>query len=254
MINEYIEKTQIAISEGLKNIKKGKLERSTYYRVLGEYFDSIYRYTKDHEDEIDDTTLARIYSLENTLKEFIVPFKIELKAPNEVLDSDEYLLETIVYFTRKQLLVKESVSFDVDNLRKYDAKANTYVQDMCKRLGLRYYSFDLGEVFNIPKKHNITLVQVNDSYYLIDCTYQQFFTLGQNFKTRYLKTSTCTLTCEVGARILGLNKDGAITLLEKGFISSDDKMFDDYFKTMLKQAGAKEPKEKYLDIILRQMK
>lgn len=254
MINEYIDKTQIAISEGLKNIKKGKLEKATYYRVLGEYFDSIYRYAKENEDAIDDKTLARIYSLENTLNEFIVPFKISVTAPNEVLDSDEYLLETIVYFTRKQLLVKESVSFDVDNLRKYDEKANTYVQDMCKRLGLRYYGFDLGEVFDIPKKHNITLVQINDSYYLIDCTYQQFFTLGQNFKTRYLKTSTQTLTCEVGARILGVNKKGAIALLEKGYVSAVDDMFDDYFKTMFKQVDAKEPKEKYLDIILKQMK
>ena len=31
-------------------------------------------------------------------------------------------------------------------------------------------------------------------------------------------------------------------------------MFDDYFKTMFKQVDAKEPKEKYLDIILKQMK
>lgn len=252
MIDEYIEKTHLAINEGKKNLLKGKLDKGTYYRVLEEYFSSIYQYVKDHINEIDANTFARITSLENNVDDFIVPFKTHIEAPNEVDNSDDYLLETIVYFTRKQLKVKESVEFSTDNLRKYDDTANTYVKDMCKRLGLLCYCFNIADVFDIPKNHNIAIVKVDERYYLVDTTYQQYFMLGQNFKDRYLKSEEHVVTCEVGARILGINKEGTIELLERGFIDTQDIMFEDYFTTMFEQYS-KEPLvgEEYLDIILK---
>ncbi len=251
MIDEYIEKAHIAIVEGLKNVKKGKLERSTYYHVVQEYFDSIYDYVRENEDSMDDNTFARIHSLENMLSEFIVPFKTNLTAPNEVEDSDAYLLETIVYFTRRQLSVKDSVDFTSDSLRKYDEKANNYVKDMCDRLGLICYTINIADTFDVPKKHYITVVEVNERYYLIDSTYQQFFLLGQNFAHRYLKNASNTETCEVGARILGINKEGALKLLERGFISTDDDMFKDYFTTIYNQYNKKPmTSEEYLKTIL----
>lgn len=255
MIEEYIDKASIAILEGAKNIKKGKIDKKMYYHVVEEYFNNIYKYVEENIDDIDANTLARIHSLENSLNDFIIDFTPKLKAPNEVANSDEYLLETIVYFTRKQLRVKESVELDIDSLRKQDRLANDYVKDMCDRLGLPCISFNVSFMFDLPRNHNISIVKVNDENYLIDCTYQQYFLVGQNFKNRYLKSSTRIVTSEVGQRMINKNEEGARELLEKGFINCKDITFEDYFDTMFEQAG-KEPLDTgvYLEIILNRKK
>ena len=255
MINEYIDKATIAINEGLKNVKKGKLVREEYLEAVEEYFDSIYKYIEDNREELDASTLARIRSLESSMDEFIVPFYTKEKAPNEVENSDEYLLETIVYFTRKQLRVKESVEFETDSLRKQDKLASELVKDMCERLGLPNTSINISRLFDIPKNHNINFVKVDKRFYLIDCTYQQYFLIGQNYQTRFLPSSEGILTRELGSRILDRNSSGAVKLLEKGFISTEDPMFKDYFDVILEQAG-KEPMEEmeYLDLVKKKIK
>ncbi len=234
MIEELIDKTQIAINEYLKSIKR-EVNNKAYLNVVEEYFNKIYRYVEENIDDIDSNTLARIHGLENSLHNFIISFTPDMDAPNEVADGEEYLLKTIVYFTRKQLVKNESVDFSSDSLRKYDEEANKYVKDMCDRLGLLCISFNISDVFGIPKKHNVSLVKVDDNYYLVDCTYQQYFLQGQNFRKRYLKSASHIVTCEVGSRILYRNHGGALELLEKGFIRSDDEIFGDYFSTMFTQ-------------------
>lgn len=255
MINEYIEKATIAINEGRKNIKKGKIDIELYYKVVEEYFNNIYRYVQENIDDMDSSTLARIHSLESSLDDFIVTFETNLKAPNEVENSDEYLLETIVYFTRKQMRVKDSIDFSTDSLRRQDKQAIEYVKDMCDRLGLLCYNFNIGRIFNIPKNHNVSLVKVDDLYYLVDCTYQQYFLVGQNFKNRFLKSASHIVTCEVGSRILKRNSLGAIELLERGFICFEDKMFEDYFSTIFNQFDRQPLSgDEYLNMIINRKK
>lgn len=254
MINEYIEKTQIAINEYLKSLKKSS-NTKVYLNVVEKYFKDIYRYVEENIDSISTTDLARIHGLENSLHGFIVTFKTDLTAPNEVKNSDEYLLKTITYFARKQLYKKESVDFATDSLRKYDLDATKYVKDMCDRLGLLCYTVNIKNTFNIPKDHNISIVKIDSLYYLIDLTYQQFFLVGQNFKNRFLKSASHIDTCEVGARILYRNHGGAVELLEKGYIRCDDDMFADYFSTMYSQYGKDSlSKDEYLNIILKNKK
>lgn len=255
IIDEYIGKTKLAIDECFKNIKKGKIDIAIFYKVVEKYFDEIYRYIEDNLEDIDDNTFARIHSLENSLNRLMVNFSPNLTMPNEVTNTDEYLLKVIVYCTRKKLIQEDSVDFTTDSLRKLDSKANECVKDVCSHMGLAAISFNIARSFGIPKNHNVCLVKVNDSYYLIDCTYQQYFLLGQNFKNRYIKSASHIATCEVGARILARNRDGAIELLENGFISVDDPMFEDYFKTMYNQFN-REPltKEEYLNTIIKNKK
>ncbi len=255
MINEYIDKATIAINEGLKNIKKGRLDVEVYYKVVEEYFNYIYRYIEDNIEDIDSATTARIHSLESSLDSFIVPFEVDLTAPNEVEHSDDYLLETIVYFTRRQMKINDSVDFETDSLRKQDKVATEYVKDMCDRLGLLCYNFNIAKTFNIPKNHNASLVKVDDTYYLVDCTYQQYFLVGQNFKNRYVKSASHVVTCEVGGRVVKRNSEGAIKLLEKGYVSIDDDMFEDYFDTMFNQFNKQIlPKDDYLSLITNRKK
>lgn len=250
MIEEYIDKATIAINEGRKNIKKGRLDEEVFYKVVEEYFNLIYRYVEDNIENIDSATLARIHGLESSLDSFIVSFKTNLKAPNEVGNSDDYLLETIVYFTRKQMKLNDSVDFSTDSLRKQDSQATLYVKDMCERLGLLCYNFNIAKTFNIPKNHNASLVKIDDKYYLIDCTYQQYFLVGHNFKNRYLKSASHVVTCEIGNRVVNRNYEGTKKLLEKGYISIDDDMFEDYFDTMFNQYGKQIlPKEDYFTLI-----
>lgn len=250
-MNEYIEKTEIAINEYLKSVKKGS-NIKVYLNVVRKYFKDIYDYIAENYDSVSSNDVARIHGLENILNEFIINFNTDLNAPNEVENSDEYLLKTIVYFTRKQLIKNESVDFSSDTLRKYDMTATNYVKDMCSRLGLLCYKVNIKNAFNIPKDHNINIVKVDDLYYLVDCTYQQYFTIGQNFKERYLKSASHIETTEVGSRILYRNHGGALELLEKGFVRCDDEIFGDYFDTMFEQYD-KEPlsKEEYLNIIIK---
>ena len=254
MIEELIEKTQLAINEYLKSQVKG-VNNKAYLNVVEDFFNKIYRYVEENVDDIDSNTLARIHGLENSLHNFIIPFEVDLSAPNEASDGEEYLLKTIVYFTRKQLYTKDSVDFTSDSLRKYDEEANKYVKDMCDRLGLLCISFNISDLFGIPKKHNVSLVKVDDDYYLVDCTYQQYFLQGQNFRKRYLKSASHIVTCEVGSRILYRNHGGAMELLEKGFIRADEEMFGDYFSTMFTQfAKPVLTKNECLDIILKNKK
>lgn len=255
MIEEYIDKASLAITEGLKNIKKGKITKDVYYHVVEEYFNNIYKYIEENIDDIDASQLARIHSLENSLNDFIIDFKTNINAPNEVENSDEYLLETIVYFTRKQLKIKESIDFSSAALRKQDRIANDYVSDMCNRLGLPSYCFNVSHLFDLPRNHNICIVNVNSEYYLVDCTYQQYFLTGLNFENRYLKSTSRIVKCEVGRRILKRNPDGARQLLEKGYINCKDITFEDYFDTMF-EAADKEPLDTgvYLEIIINRCK
>ena len=254
MIEEYIEKTQIAINEYLKSLKRGTNTR-VYLNVVEKYFNDIYHYVKENLDDLSTNDLARIHGLENSLHQFIVPFETDLEAPNEVSSSDEYLLKTIVYFTRKQLYKNESVDFSSDSLRKYDLQATEYVKDMCSRLGLVCISVNIKKLFGIPKDHNINIVKIDDLYYLVDCTYQQYFMVGQNFKERYLKSASHIVTCEVGSRMLYRNHGGAVELLEKGYIRSDDDVFDDYFATMFSQYDKPAlSREDYLNIIIKNKK
>ena len=254
MIEELIEKTQLAINEYLKSQIKG-VNNKAYLNVVEDFFNKIYRYVEENVDDIDSNTLARIHGLENSLHNFIIPFEVDMSAPNEANDGEEYLLKTIVYFTRKQLYTKDSVDFTSDSLRKYDEEANKYVKDMCDRLGLLCISFNISDLFGIPKKHNVSLVKVDDDFYLVDCTYQQYFLQGQNFRKRYLKSASHIVTCEVGSRILYRNHGGAMELLEKGYISADEEMFGDYFSTMFTQfAKPVLTKNECLDIILKNKK
>lgn len=254
-IDEYIDKTKVAIEECSKNYIRNKIDIATFYRVVEKYFNDIYRYIEDNFEDIDDNTFARIHSLENSLNKLMVDFEPNLTMPNEVTNTDEYLLKVIVYCTRKKIIRDYSVDFTTDSLKKLDSKANEYVKDVCGHMGLTVVSFNIGRIFNIPKNHNVSLVKVNDSYYLVDCTYQQYFLLGQNFKNRYIKSASHVETCEVGARILARNRDGAIELLENGFINTDDSMFEDYFRTMFNQFN-REPltKIEYLNMITKNKK
>lgn len=254
MINEYIEKAQIAINEYLKSVKKGSNER-VFLNVVEKYFNDIYGYVEKNIDTISTNVLARIHGLENSLHSFIVPFETDLDAPNEVTDSDEYLLKTIVYFARKQLYKNESVDFTSDSLRKYDLKSTKYVKDMCDRLGVLCYTINIKRLLGLPKDHNINIIKVDDTYYLIDLTYQQYFLLGQNFKNRYLKSASYIVTSEIGSRMLYKNHGGGLELLEKGFIRCDDDVFEDYFATMFEQFDKKPlSKNEYLDMMIKKRK
>ncbi len=254
MINEYIDKAQIAINEYLKSLKKGTNVK-VYLNVVEKYFNDIYDYVKNNIDNMSSNDFARIHSLENSLNQFIIPFKTNLNAPNEVDNSDEYLLKTICYFTRKQLIKNESVDFESDSMRKYDEKTTLYVKDMCDRLGLLCYKVNIKKIFGIPKDHNINIVKVDDVYYLVDCTFQQFFLQGQNFKNRYVKSASHISTCEIGSKILYRNHGGALELLENGFISYEDEIFKDYFDTMLNEYDKKPlSKEEYLNMIIKNKK
>ena len=79
--------------------------------------------------------------------------------------------------------------------------------------------------------------------------------IQQNYQTRYLPSNEGILTRELGSRILDRNNAGAVKLLEKGFISTEDPMFKDYFDVILEQAG-KEPMEEmeYLDLVKKKIK
>ena len=254
MINEYIEKAQIAINEYLKSVKKGSNER-VFLNVVEKYFNDIYDYIDVHINTVSDSDLARVHGLENSLHSFIVSFDTELSAPYEALDQNDYLLKTIVYFARKQLYKKDSVDFSSDSLRKNDLQATKYVADMCDRLGVLCYTINIKKIFGIPKDHNISVIKIDDNYYFVDLTYQQYFLLGQNFKNRLIRSANNIVKCEVGSRMLYLNHGGTIELLEKGYISFDDEIFDDYFNTMFEQYD-KEPltHEEYMEALVKNKK
>lgn len=166
------------------------------------------------------------------------PIYKEEKRPFVSKDNYKEILDYVVYETRKKIL-KANLSSNLNqlNLLNYCIISNSYVLSLLDSLGLTEDSFpvtltpgfvDEPELYDGSGYHCISFIRLGERYFLIDCTYAQYFILGQNSLER---TGIINLmNCKPGNFMI-MNEDRfsvANEILTKGWIELDEDTFKHY--------------------------
>lgn len=245
-MKELLDKIQILIEQNMNE------DVDIQKKILEPLFNDAY--AQCHNDDIDIKELLKLSQLENQLTKRILKVNPKIEPSNNINESDK-MIEQVIYYSRKKAQEMYHCSIINDSLKARSRDFCSIVLDTAKSLGITATSFTFIDYFNLPLKHNIVVAYIDNNYYLIDITYQQFFLLGYNFKGRYYEHPTCTKVCEVGGRMGGSRIDTAIRLIENGYIKeqSDIKNYFDAFMEFTNQEKLANGNE-YLKTLLESLK
>jgi hypothetical protein len=166
---------------------------------IRQVMNTVYKYFKKviPEADFNDKRLVEIFSLERLLSDKYLPLENEpIYDPNSELDVPSTItteedcvkmMECIVHNTRKRL--REWHDLKKDSLEKHCIDSSWKVQDVCAELDVEQTTFQCSEslstgcfrCFNVV---SFDLPNGETKYYLVDCTYRQFFTYAGVFLER----------------------------------------------------------------------
>ena len=193
--------------------------------MLEPLFNEVYQLIKNSDVEIP--VLLRLSQLENQLSVRMIDAcpKVE---PSLDRNSKWYLLEQIVYYTRKKAQDNYNCNIREDSLRARSLEFSNLLLENAKSLQVPAILLDLKTYFQLPYSHYVVIAYALEEFYLLDCTYQQFFLLGYNFKNRYYEHPSYTRICEIGGRMLDNRKMSAVKLIQDGYLSINSLDFKNY--------------------------
>ena len=181
--------------------------------------------------------------------------KIVLECEN--FFNDQYLLnEKIEYMNIKKsnvLSKEETLNYLVDTTRKYLNSFCRYknindmsfesmcgyssqkVKDLCDELNIESFLINItpgyldeSNLFNGSNFHYINIIKLENEYYLIDCTYKQFFKVGKTFLDRLgiinMSTPRVGAYMMMNDERMNLSKE----LLKRGYIKLNNENFKNY--------------------------
>lgn len=194
-------------------------------KILEPLFNEVYDELKNSAVEIP--TLLHLSQLENKLNTRMIEVipKVE---PSLERNKKEHLLEQIVYYTRKKAQDNYNCNIQQDSLRTRSLEFSNLLSEIAKGLQVPTTILDIGEHFHFPYHHYIVIAYVENDFYLLDCTYQQFFMLGYNFQNRYYEHPSYTRTCEIGGRMIDNRKESAEKLIREGYLLVNSVDFKNY--------------------------
>ena len=167
------------------------------------------------------------------------PIYKSVSSPN--LSSNNYssILDYIVYETRKYLLnICQREDLSKLHLANCCTISNCKVLNMLDHFGFEDTTYsiivtpgfvDMPQLFDGSGYHCITILNLDEKYFLIDCTYSQYFNLGQNSLHRIGLVDF--MNCRPG-KFMTMNNDRlnvAESLLTRGWIELNERTFKDYF-------------------------
>ncbi len=193
--------------------------------ILEPLFNEIYEEIK--LSEVGIPTLLRISQLENKLSIRMLDITPKVEASLD-RNKREYLLEQIVYYTRKKAQDNYNCNIIHDSLRTRSLEFSNLLSENAKGLQVPTTIIDLGSHFHFPYPHYVVITYIENEFYLLDCTYQQFFMLGYNFKNRYYEHPSYTRTCEIGGRMIDNRKESAVKLIREGYLLVKSEDFKNY--------------------------
>lgn len=199
-------------------------------KLLGPLFSEVYDLCRGSET-LDIKDMLKLSQLENQLTKRIIEVNPIVESSFNSNEVDK-TIEQIIYYSRKQAEAIYHCSVINDSLRERSLDFCNIVLEISKNLGVATCSFNLGALFNLPIKHYVVVAHLENNYYLIDITYQQFFLLGYNFENRYYEHPSYTRVCEVGGRMLSSRKETAANLIRKGYIQTEVE-FKQYFDAFM---------------------
>jgi len=222
-MKELLDNIQILIDENLD--KPVTVQR----QILEPLFDLVYQKSHDNNN-LDIRDMLKLSQLENQLNKRIIDVNPKIE-PSSSINSNDKTIEQVVYYSRKKAEDIYHCSIKNDSLKSRSLDFCNIVLEISKNLGISACMFNLGEYFALPIKHYIVITFIEDNYYLIDITYQQFFLLGYNFENRYYEHPSYIKVCDIGGRMINDRKDTAIKVIRDGFIKlkSDFKNYFDAF-------------------------
>lgn len=155
-------------------------------------------------------------------------------------EKDNIILEKIVLLTRKELLKHHSTLNPNEAIKKMCftndcCKSSNIVKRICDDNDIKNYVIKIDPGFSDKDKlcngngfHYFNIIKLNKKYYLIDCTYRQFFKTKGNFleKIGLLNMQMClpgTFILMNEERMKVANK-----LLKDGWIELDEKILKTY--------------------------
>lgn len=184
-----------------------------------------------HSDEIDIRDMLKLSQLENQLTRRIID-TVPLIEPSNNINENDRIIEQVIYYSRKKMESTYGCSIVKDSLKARSLDFCNIVIETAKNLGVPAVKFNLIEHFKIPFKHYIVIAYLDNNYYLIDLTYQQYFILGNNFKNRYYEHPSYTKVCDIGRRILDIDKECAHDIIKYGYVK-DEKLIKHYFDAFM---------------------
>jgi hypothetical protein len=166
---------------------------------IRQLMNTIYKYFKRviTKADFNDKRLVEIFTLERLLKDRYLPLDNEpiydedreVVAPSSITTEDDCIkmMECIVHRTRKDL--SELHNLKRDSLENNCIDSSWKVQENCAELGVKQTTYHCSEslktgVFHCFNVVNFELPNGETKYYLVDCTYRQFFTYAGAFLER----------------------------------------------------------------------
>lgn len=156
-------------------------------------------------------------------------------------DDVESILNYIVHHTRRYLVLNHSwnkrrpVDINSLDLENDCVDASNKVKQLCDEMWLDshviglYPGYDrFANLFDGRGFHMLNIVEINNEYYLIDCTYRQFFTLRQSLLERL---GIVDLAGVKAGRFMMMNEERksiAETILKNGWIKLDENVLKHY--------------------------
>lgn len=160
---------------------------------------NLYKYFKRviPEADFNDKRLVEIFSLERLLKDKYLPLEnepiyvpdMEEVIPSSITSEEDCInmMDVIVHRTRTWL--SEWHDLKNDSLEKHCIDTSFKVEDICKGLGVEQVRYQCSESLKPGMFHCFNVISFElptgeTKYYLVDCTYRQFFTYAGAFLER----------------------------------------------------------------------
>lgn len=217
------------------------------YNTESEYSSSlsnIYNYVKDishlyySDDQIDGKYDFLMYEIAKYESSPIASNRIlDVKSKIEIVADEKSLSNILDYIVLKATknIMKDCTNVDDFNFTNYCFDAALNIREICRENDITCYLLPLYPAFdkqaNIYKGsgyHFANIIYLNNDFYLMDITYSQFFHLGKNnldmiglMYHPQRNVGSFMLKTPLGHQV-------ATTLLEKGYIKLDEKIFKTY--------------------------
>ncbi len=208
-------------------------------KLINDAMNKLYEHLSTYPEEIlqNEELIFTIYKLERLLSNEFIDIDSEpdfdeddekeypRKIKNES-DSKE-AMEYLVYRTRKNLSAKFNSNIKDESFDKMCISTNDYVKKLCRDLKIKHMDLQVDQKLKYGLFHCFTITKFDlgnniKKYYLIDCTYRQFFTKTFSNINRIRVMRGLAKGASVGSYMIMDEKRKKIAeeLLQKGYIEA----------------------------------
>ena len=216
-------------------------------KIINDAMNRLYEHLSTYPEEIlqNEDFIYTIYKLERMLKNEFIDIDSEpdydeddiKEYPKKIKDESDTkeAMEYLAYETRSKLLSFSGCDINTESFDKMCVSSNIYVKNLCKELKIDYIDLKVNQEIKNGYFHCFTITKFNlpnnqKKYYLIDCTYRQFFTKPFSNINRIRVMRGLAKGASVGSYMVMDEKRKKIAeeLLKKGYIEATPENLKEY--------------------------